>query len=160
MAIKSCTILNLIFLFKFELKSKTYYLFSALYGMAGMYGGGYGFPPAPSTTSSPLPPTSTLGVAASQAQSLGLNSASNNLHEYLHTVTSKHFWFFVFRTTKKSKITIFYRYSFQINATEISFTPDFFFLQILLINMLVLCKYRNYNDFRFFFTLVLTGTVW
>ena len=33
----------------------------------------------------------------------------------------------------------------------------FFFLQILLINMLVLCKYRNYNDFRFFFTLVLMG---
>ena len=57
--------------------------------MAGMYGGGYGFPTAAdpaATARGGLPPTSglgpaasqasTLGVAASQAQSLGLNSAS------------------------------------------------------------------------------------
>ena len=55
-----------------------------------MYGGGYGFPTAADPAAAAaggLPPTSglgpaaasqasTLGVAASQAQSLGLNSAS------------------------------------------------------------------------------------
>ena len=46
-----------------------------------MYGGYGGYPgltvsTASSPSPSPLPPSSTLGVAASQAQSLGLNPAS------------------------------------------------------------------------------------
>ena len=80
--------------------------FSALYGMTGMYGGFGGYPGLSTTasssspsspSSSPLPPSSTLGVAASQAQSLGLNPASKcnsnsicAIYIYIYVYTS---WF-------------------------------------------------------------------
>jgi hypothetical protein len=57
------------------------FVFSALYNMsAGLYGGGgYSGLPASSTSAPPSSHTTTpttLGVAASQAQSLGINPSS------------------------------------------------------------------------------------
>jgi hypothetical protein len=61
-------------------------LFSALYNMsAGLYGGGgggagfSGLPDSSATTTSHTTTPTTLGLAASQAQSLGINPSSKSI---------------------------------------------------------------------------------
>ena len=90
-------------------------------------------------------------------------------------IKQSHQAFFIFclldpKKVKKVK-NHYFLYSFHLtdkcNRNIIS--PWLFFLQILLIYMLILCKYRKYNDFRLFWLFgvpkdknskMLNGTVW